>query len=252
MDYRMSSEYLWEVSMKILNKLISNIHSFVISRVRISEDRVLKSFLTKYVSRNASVLDIGCGLGHNLTLLRESGYVNITGVDLSSEMMRRCKDSGFEVHSIDELKKGVARFDVLLFSHVLEHIEYQNLQSLLESYFDIANPIAKVIICMPLLDPAFYNDVDHIKPYYPKGLMTLFSSVDTPRQYSSDFRLGLIDIRFLRVSLLPYDLRCRHVRSYWNYFVLGILACFYKLLKIVTFGLASKTTSYVAILEITK
>jgi len=238
--------------MKQLNKLISNIKGLVVSRVRISEDRVLKKFLTKYVSLNSSVLDIGCGLGHNLTLLRDIGYVNIAGVDLSSEMVKRCRDNGFDVYLIDELLNGSRRFDVLLFSHVLEHVEYRDLQPLLESYFEIANPNAKVIICMPLLDPAFYHDVDHIKPYYPKGLMTLFSPIDIPKQYSSDFRLALIDIRFLRVSLLPYDLRCRHVRTYWNYFILGILAFFYKILKIATFGLASKTTSYVAIFEINK
>lgn len=234
-----------------LNQLLVKLHQKVVGQRRNGEDHALVKFFREHIKSNAVILDVGCGLGHNLTLLKDSGYPNIIGTDISSEMINFSKSKGHLVYSPEDLSGQEKRFDVLLFSHVLEHINYSDIQKVLESYFQLCNPGALVVICMPLVYDGFYHDVDHIKPYYAKGLITLFSEMSVPKQYSSKYRLNLIDINYFRDSLLPYHLRCRHIRGVINYLVLAVLTGFFWILKIVTLGLASKVISYVAVFKLT-
>lgn len=236
--------------MKQINKLLRWLHQKVISNRRNHENQVLIKFFSQYVKPDASILDIGCGLGHNLTLLKNNGYVNAVGTDISEEMLAASKERGHVTYTQEDLKEHRNHFDVLLFSHVLEHIEYRDIQKILESYFELTKPDALVIVCMPLLYDGFYHDVDHIKPYYAKGLTALFSDISIPKQYASRFCLNLIDLRYLRASLVPYHLRSRHIRNIANYMVLGGLTFFFMLLRVMTFGLASKVISYIAVFKL--
>src|SRR6185503_13319897 len=40
------------------------------------------------MDRNISVLDIGCGIGSLVQILVKAGYTNVTGVDISDEMVK--------------------------------------------------------------------------------------------------------------------------------------------------------------------
>lgn len=214
------------------------------------ENKVLLNFFRQHVKADSLILDVGCGLGRNMTLLKKYGYANIIGTDISQEMLDLSKGNGHSVCVRDGLKKYKNKFDVILFSHVLEHIEYSGIQETMESYFEVSKPDALVIICMPLLYDGFYDNVDHIKPYYAKGLVTLFSGNVASKQYLSKYRLKLIDLSYLRSSLLPYHLKCRHIRSVINFFILGALEVFFVGIKLITLGAASKVVSYVAVFQL--
>lgn len=237
---------------KFINNALDSIRKKFVGNRRNQEDKLLAGFFKRYVKPDALILDVGCGLGHNLTLLKNNGYLNAGGVDISIEMLTRTKEKGHLTFTADDLKSQQNKFDVILFSHILEHIEYRDIQKFLESYLKLAKPDSLVIVCMPLMYDGFYHDVDHIKPYYVKGLTSMFSNISIPKQYSSEFQLNLIDLRYLRASLVPYHLRSRHVRSVGNYIILGSLTLFFALLKIGTLGMASKLTSYAAIFELKK
>ncbi len=43
----------------------------------------------KYVSKNAIIIDVGCGYGRTLNELSALGYKNLTGFDFSKEMIKR-------------------------------------------------------------------------------------------------------------------------------------------------------------------
>ncbi len=233
----------------MLKKFLENSKKYVVTNRRSKENNVLLSSFRKYVGKEASILDVGCGLGHNLNLLKSNGYLNITGTDISAEMRLAASRNGNEVLAPEELEKK-EKFDAILFSHVLEHIGYENIQNFLEGYFSLLKNGGMVIICMPLIYDGFYHDVDHIKPYYAKGLVALFSNSSIPRQYSSNVRLKLIDINYIKEILLPYHLRCRHIRSLGNYVVLGILTFLCFALKFLSLGLVSKKVSYIAVLKL--
>lgn len=76
--------------------------------------------------RNSRILDIGCGPGALLSALRNEGYANLTGIDLSGEAVRSCAQKGFAVERCD-IRDYVAghegaAFDFIVMGHVLEHL----------------------------------------------------------------------------------------------------------------------------------
>lgn len=213
----------------------------------------LITFLNKYVKHNDKILDIGCGIGENITIIKGAGFNNIIGVDISADMVNESRLKGHEAYDINILNElHLKDIDILLFSHVLEHINYPDIVQIMENYFAMCKTEAKIIIIMPILYDAFFNDVDHIKPYYPDGLMTLFSNKVVSRQYKSDYNLQIIDIEYRKEIWIPYNVKSRLIRTTYNKIIYKIITKLMSFLKIVSFGILSKTTGYVAIFKLTK
>lgn len=64
--------------------------------------------LTRLVSRDALILDLGCGYGRSLAELRQAGYENLIGVDFSEKMIERGRA---QYPGLDLRVKGDARLD---------------------------------------------------------------------------------------------------------------------------------------------
>jgi SAM-dependent methyltransferase len=210
--------------------------------------KTLASCFGRYVRKSARILDVGCGIGENMLLLKGMGYQNIVGVDISPEMVKKATAAGCECYLDTEM--GETGFDVILFSHVIEHLGYPGIVSFLESYFARASEEAMIVVLTPTLYEGFFADIDHIKPYYPEGLLLLFSDRNASRQYHSRFRLELVDIRFRRDSLIPYNLRSRYIRTLPNRFLFFFIARFFLILKAITFNMLSRTTGYIAVFRL--
>ncbi len=216
-----------------------------------SDRKNLRRFCRKYVSPESRLLDVGCGLGENLELLRALGFNSLVGTDISKEMVDRTREKGFEAYTVDELRYLNDKYDAILFSHVIEHVGYPEIQSFLETYLGLLESReGYVIIITPVLYDAFYNDVDHIKPYYVDGLLRLFSTINVSQQYESPFRFNLIDLRYRRQIALPYNIRCRFIRTPFNLVKMKILNALAAVAFFVSFGLFGKTSGYVAIFRV--
>jgi 2-polyprenyl-3-methyl-5-hydroxy-6-metoxy-1,4-benzoquinol methylase len=78
-------------------------------------------------NKEARILDVGCGMGQFLGAMRELGYTNLHGIDINSEALEACKKKGLEVTKISDTRDFVVgegeKFDWIIMSHVLEHIE---------------------------------------------------------------------------------------------------------------------------------
>jgi SAM-dependent methyltransferase len=75
--------------------------------------------------RRSAILEIGCSGGPLLQVLRESGYTNLTGIDLSPEAVALCRERNLgEVRVMDAQRPDFppASFDVITASDVLEHL----------------------------------------------------------------------------------------------------------------------------------
>ena len=76
--------------------------------------------------RSAPALDIGCGFGFALRALRAAGFLNVRGIEISSQQAAVARRGGFEVSvvtdTVDYLKKHPGSFGVILLLDVLEHI----------------------------------------------------------------------------------------------------------------------------------
>lgn len=73
---------------------------------------------------NARILDIGCGNGGLLLALREAGFTQLVGMDPSPGCVARLQEKGIEgiTATLDTLPADIRRFDLVILSHVLEHL----------------------------------------------------------------------------------------------------------------------------------
>ena len=107
------------------------------------------------------VLDVGCGLGRNL------GHVGGHGVGVdhnprSVEVVRARGMIAFTPEDFQASEYAVpGRFDSLLSSHVLEHLEWGDAVDLVRTYLPFVRPGGKVAIICPQR-AGFRSDATHV------------------------------------------------------------------------------------------
>lgn len=86
-------------------------------------EAAITSYL-KDVPKNSNILDLGCGEGRGLLALREFGFNNLFGLDISMPKVQKAQSAGLNVkegdfHSLGEL--FTRSFDYIFCSHAIEH-----------------------------------------------------------------------------------------------------------------------------------
>ena len=130
----------------------------------------------------SDVLDIGCGRGEFLALLRESG-VSARGIDLNDAMVAVCREKGFEATKADALSylRGVPPGSLggLFAAQVVEHLEPAYLTRLLEAAFESLRPGAPIVLetinpaCWFAFFESYIRDITHVRPLHPDTLKFL-------------------------------------------------------------------------------
>src|SRR5450631_4160304 len=86
---------------------------------------------------NASLLDIGVGKGEMLTCMKNWGYVNYQGIDISPDTIEFCQSMGHPCLKVDDVPQWLinheARFETITLLDVLEHVPKDNTIDLLKS-----------------------------------------------------------------------------------------------------------------------
>jgi len=87
-------------------------------------------------NKNIKILDLGCGAGYFLYVLKEAGYKNIIGVDLGKEQLRVSQKLGVRDCVIQDnvfsfLKNTNKIYDVICAFDLLEHFHKDELLDLL-------------------------------------------------------------------------------------------------------------------------
>jgi SAM-dependent methyltransferase len=163
-------------------------------RFRGSEEEI-RARLTDYVGYfhgAADVLDIGCGRGEFLDLLKQSG-VGAKGLDLNSEMVEVCRARGLDVVEADALGYLSSQPDEslggLIAVQVIEHLQPDYLIGLLQTAFYKLKPGARLVLetinpaCWVAFFESYLRDLTHVRPIHPETLQHLlhvsgFSSVE--------------------------------------------------------------------------
>jgi SAM-dependent methyltransferase len=130
------------------------------------------------------VLELACGRGEFLDLLREAG-VAAQGVDLDDGMVRDARAAGHDVQLADALAGLRARADGsvrgVFSAHFVEHLDPEALQAVVTEsarvlapggHFVAATPNAG---CLSVLGHDFWADPTHVRPYDPR-LLAFFCS----------------------------------------------------------------------------
>ena len=112
------------------------------------------SFVTKAAGkgRSLTLLDVGCGSGTLLGLLKQRGF-RVTGVDLSEEAARVAQEeNGVRVVTGSLLQAAFSdeSFDFVTLFHVMEHVP--NPREVLAEAFRILRPRGALILQVPNID----------------------------------------------------------------------------------------------------
>jgi SAM-dependent methyltransferase len=128
------------------------------------------------------VVDLGCGRGEFLDLLREQG-LRARGVDLNHEMAETSRARGFEVAEQDALGFLAAQPDAsiggLFAAQVVEHLEPGYLMRLIETAFHKLRPGGVIVLetinaaCWLAFIESYIRDLTHIRPLHPETLQYL-------------------------------------------------------------------------------
>jgi len=128
------------------------------------------------------VLDIGCGRGEFLSLLRGQG-ITARGIDINPAMVDVCRQQGLDVADADALAYLRAQPDGslggLFAAQVVEHLEPRYLTSLLDAAFDKLRPGSPIILetinpaCWFAFFESYIRDITHVRPIHPDTLSYL-------------------------------------------------------------------------------
>lgn len=136
-------------------------------------------FFSKYVKKNETILDIGCGSGDFLIALKDMGYEKLCGLDPSQASIDRLEKAGIKgiKKNIFDICEDEEKFDVIVSTCVLEHI------CDLEGYFRISlshlREGGKIFVVVPAVEgferyyqcKANYFNHEHIN-YFSKISLT--------------------------------------------------------------------------------
>ncbi|MEO7799478.1 MAG: class I SAM-dependent methyltransferase [Opitutaceae bacterium] len=130
------------------------------------------------------VVDLGCGPGVFLDLLRENGIYGI-GLDIDSTVVSQAKERGHEaaVATDKEIAKFSPGADGIHISHVIEYLWGDDLLSLLKTCASSLNPGGALIVRTPnwgnpnVSGGGFWDDYTHKRPYSLIQLTRLFEDL---------------------------------------------------------------------------
>lgn len=146
------------------------------------------------------IVEIGCGLGANMKALTEAGYTKVLGVDINPTLVALNIENGLACVQADSFQ--AQNVDIMIMAHVIEHLQPADLKVFLDRYLSALKPNGVLIISTPLIWEGFYQDFDHIKPYYPKGILAVFGKKSEQIAYYGRTGLQLDGIPWVRK--IPY------------------------------------------------
>jgi 2-polyprenyl-3-methyl-5-hydroxy-6-metoxy-1,4-benzoquinol methylase len=144
-------------------------------RFRGSEEEIRKSqnFYRPWFEGCENVLDIGCGRGEFLDLMREMD-VPAKGIDLSEESVMQCRARGFNAETADLFtflnNAADCEFDGIFCSQVVEHLDPLQLPRMISLCAEKLTRNGVIAIetpnpdCLAIFATFFYLDPTHTRP----------------------------------------------------------------------------------------
>lgn len=119
------------------------------------------------------VLDVGCGIGRNLSNLGRDAAV---GVDPNRDAIEVCRTRGLVAFTPEELAASdyatSGRFDTLLVSHVLEHLSNSDAIDLVARYLPLVKSGGRAVFITPQ-EAGYRSDPTHVEFVDLGGLETI-------------------------------------------------------------------------------
>jgi SAM-dependent methyltransferase len=156
---------------------------------------------SRYVDhfRRGPVLDLGCGRGEFLELMRQRG-IESRGVDLDSQMVERCREKGLSVVEAEAIRYLEQLEDEsiggVFCAQVIEHMLPQQVMDLVRLCARKVRPGGTVVLETPNPESlqslsSFSLDFTHVRLYHPLAIEWLLRKVGM--EVSLDFSVPVED-----------------------------------------------------------
>jgi O-antigen chain-terminating methyltransferase len=171
------------------------LYAAFVSKFR-GEPQSIKSDLRRYLSLlkesqiTSAVLDLGCGRGEWLELLKENN-IEARGVEDNSILAAEVRRKGFDVingGAVEYMQRVSAEsLQAITAFHLLEHLDFHEITQLLEQVKRALKPGGLLIVETPnpknLVVGAcnFYSDPTHRQPLFPETVEFLLNHFDFNR-----------------------------------------------------------------------
>lgn len=122
------------------------------------------------------ILDVGCGRGEFLEILKEYGFSS-SGIDMNKDMVKEAKRKGLDASysdAVTHLKKGGFRkYGAITGFHIIEHIPFEELITMFRAAYRSLHKNGIVVFETPNPENIsvgscnFYIDPSHLNPLPP-------------------------------------------------------------------------------------
>jgi SAM-dependent methyltransferase len=186
--------------------------------------RAYRWYLRGYLpeARDARIVDLGCGYGRLLHLLREEGYSLITGVDISPDQTRRAREVVPDVQEmgvLDYLACHPMEFDLISALDLVEHLDKCEVLEFVDACMTALQPGGRLVLQTPNADSPFgmahrYNDLTHEVAFNCNAISRLLAGA------------GFVDVRVRELGPVPWGYSLVSTGRYcaWQIIRAGVLA----------------------------
>lgn len=173
-------------------------------------------------SRDAHILDLGCGAGALLYFAQQCGYRHLSGVDVSSEQVAAAQHLGLQNVTQSDLFTYLASlpslsYDAIITLDVIEHLTKDELMNLADQVYRILVPAGRWIIHCPNGDSPFVGSIRY-------GDWTQEQAFTTASLEQLRVAAGFTSIQCFEDAPVPHGLKSMIRNLLWNVVRTGI--CF--------------------------
>jgi 2-polyprenyl-3-methyl-5-hydroxy-6-metoxy-1,4-benzoquinol methylase len=161
-------------------------------RKRLSE--IAKEVARSCPDKNARIVEIGCANGGILKALKDKGYSNLTGVDLSAKCVERLSACGIagvqgSISDANWLLAG-QKFDYVILSHIMEHV--YDLKNAIRQCHNLMSERALLYLEVPdatryadfYIDPYHHFNIEHINHFDEASLTNMGARACLSKRYA--------------------------------------------------------------------
>ena len=108
----------------------------------------------KFVNLNSSVLDVGCGDGNFLNILKKAGFKDLTGIDLFIDDKNMLDGITICKTSLEDFKSD-KKYDLIISNHSFEHMDNQLIN--LKCFEKLVSDDGIIVIRIPIKSDFFWK-----------------------------------------------------------------------------------------------
>lgn len=187
--------------------------------------------LISSLPKDIGILELGCGRGYMLEYLKNHGFSNLKGIDISEEQIEISQKKGFEVKvadAIEYLEKDTAKYKLIFALDFVEHFHKEELFPLFESIFKNLDEGGLLIMHTPngqaiISSKMIYGDLTHLTIFTPVSAEQILRNI------------GFKEIKFYESEPVP-----KNIKGVIRVILWKIIKFCFNLIRLVEIGMKEK------------